>query len=198
MASPPEGDGRSTVEILGDERPLIRERWQALSRRARVTAAATTCVLVLGGVLAYAAAHHHPPPPPDPGDATTARITDVEMPHRTSPDFDITFRLAATSRVTYVGLAEGYGNIFVHERPGPGAVLRPGHARTLHALVDVYCASPHIRRDTPLLYETPDPHPDMPLLFAIVSNAKGRGVTPIVPTASQFDSISRAVREVCA
>ncbi|MFG2789343.1 hypothetical protein [Streptomyces sp. NPDC048419] len=197
MASPPEGDGRSTVEVLGDARPLIRERWQALSRRARVSIAATMCVLVLFGVLSYVAGNRHPPPPPDPGDATTARITDVEMPHRTSPDFDITFRIAATSRVTYVGLTEGYGNVFVHERPGP-TVLRPGHARILHARVDVYCAAPHIRRDTPLLYESPDPHPDMPLLFAIVSNAKGKGVTPIVPTATQSDSISRAVREVCA
>ncbi|MFJ9538678.1 hypothetical protein ACIRPX_15575 [Streptomyces sp. NPDC101225] len=198
MASPPEGDGLSTVEVLGEDRPLVRERWQALSRRARLTLAATTCVLVLGGVLAHIAVNRHPSPPPDPGDATSARITGVEMPHRTSPDFDITFRLAATSRVTYVGLTVGYGNVSVHERPLPGAVLRPGHARTLRARVDVYCGVPHVRRDTPLLYDAPDPQAGMPLLFAIVSNAEGRGVTPIIPTASQFDSISRAVREVCA
>ncbi|MFE7171875.1 hypothetical protein [Streptomyces sp. NPDC057616] len=197
MASPPAGDGHSTVEVLGEDRPLLRERWQELSRRARVALAATTCVLVLGGVLAYVAGNRHPPPLPDPGDATSARITDLEMPHRTSADFDITFRLAATSRVTYVGLTEGYGNVSVHERPAPGAVLRPGHARVLHARVDVYCGVPHVRRDTPLLYEDPDPHPGMPLLFAIVSNAGGQGVTPIIPTASQFDSISRAVQQVC-
>jgi hypothetical protein len=184
MASPPEGDGRSTVEILGDERPLVRERWQTLSRRTRVTVAATTCAVVLGGVLAYVVAHRPPPPPPDPAAATTVRITDVQMPPRLSPDFGITLRVAAASRVTFVGMAEGYGNLFLYELPVPGAVLLPGHARTLHVRLDVYCQTPHPRRGTPVL-------------FVIVRNTRGEGRAPVMPTRAQFAGITRAVNQVC-
>jgi hypothetical protein len=206
MASPPEGDGRSTTEILGHdweilghERPLVRERWQALSRRARVTVAVTSGAVLLGGGLAYAAANRPPPAPPDPGAAATARITAMEMPHRTGPDLGVTFALDTTSRVTFVGLTEGYDNVFVREPPGlgPGTVLRPGRARLLRAGLDFYCAAPRVRRDTRLLFETPHPRPGLPLLFVIVRNARGESTTPVVPTSAQFDTITRAVDRAC-
>ncbi|MFC8514915.1 hypothetical protein [Streptomyces sp. NPDC057257] len=185
MVSPPEGDDRNTVEILDTERPLFRERWRALSRRGRVLVTASACAIVLTGALGYVVATRPPPPPPDPVAATSIRITDVHIPDGTS-DFDVTLRAAATSPVTFVGTSEGYGNLVLYVSPVPGTSLTAGEAATLHARAIVCtCHSPLPPRGTPLLFVT-------------LRNDHGQGRAQVVPTAAQFDSIGRAVRQACA
>ena len=184
MVTPTDGDDPNVVEILGEDRPQLRERWRALSPRARATVAVAACTVALSALLGYVVATRPPPPPPDPVAATTARITDVEMPLRYHPDFAITLRVMAASRVTFTGLKDGYRNLFLFDLPAPGVALLPGQARTLHARLDVFCQTPLPRRGTPLL-------------FVAVRNARGEGRAPVVPTAVQFDSINRAVRLAC-
>ncbi|MBO4260757.1 hypothetical protein GRC12_44130, partial [Streptomyces griseorubiginosus] len=64
MVSPPEGGDRDAVEVLGADRPLLRDRWRALPRRVRWTATAATGAAVFTALLGYLAAHRPPPPPP--------------------------------------------------------------------------------------------------------------------------------------
>ncbi|WP_043680344.1 hypothetical protein [Streptomyces xylophagus] len=185
MVTPPEGDDRDVVEAPGADRALFRERWRALSRRARLLVTGTACVVVLGVLLGYVVTNRPTPPPPDPVAVTTARITFVEMPHRLHPDFGVTVRVETASRVTFTGLKDGYANLFVVDLPAPGIVLEPGQAHALHARLDVFCQTPFPRRGTPLL-------------FVAVRNAHGEGRAPVVPTDSQVKCIVRAVRLACA
>ncbi|GAA3818402.1 hypothetical protein GCM10022403_059760 [Streptomyces coacervatus] len=184
MVSPPEGDGPNTEEIVGDERPLVRERWQALSRRTRVTVAATTCAVVLSGVLAYVVANRPPAPPPDPVAATTVRITDVGLPVGLSPEFPVTLSATADSRVVLMGMQGGYDNLLLWVMPAPGAALPPGRARILHTRFNVFCHG-HV------------PRRGMPLLFVTVRNGRGEGLARVVPTEAQFDRLGQAVQKVC-
>ena len=184
MVTPPEGDDRDVVEILGADRPQFRERWRGLSRRSRVTIAASACVAVLGGVLGYVVENRPPPPPPDPAAVTTARITDVGMPAHLSPEFPVTLRVTADSRVMFTGMAGGYDNLLLWGMPAPGTALVPGQARTLHTRFNVFCHGHAPRRG-------------MPLLILIVRNERGEGRAQVVPTEAQFDRIGQAVRKAC-
>ncbi|MCH5674338.1 hypothetical protein [Streptomyces gilvus] len=183
MVTPSEGRDRDVVENIGADRPLLRERWQALSRRVRVTAAVSSGALALGALLAYAVATRPPPAPPDPVAATSVRITGVEMPQRYSLDFGITVRIASASPVTFTGTRQGYDG-FLQPLAARGAVLPPGHALVLHTRVNVYC-------------QLPLPSLGTPLLFVTVRNARREGQAPVVPTAAQFADISRAVQRIC-
>jgi hypothetical protein len=184
MVIPPDGDDRA-VEILGEDRPLLRDRWQALTRRARVTITAATCLVVLSALLGYALANRPPPAPPDPADATGVSIAQVRMPVDGSPYFGITFRVEATSAVTVVAAYEGYDNLVLYVSPVPGRRLYPGHVSTLTAQAVVCtCRTPHASRGTPLLYLS-------------VRNARGDRRIRVVPTATQFDRLEQALRLSC-
>src|SRR2546425_2702912 len=100
MVTPSEGEDRDLVENAGADRPLLRERWQALSRRTRATIAVSASVALLGALLGYVVATR---PPPDPVAATSVRITGVELPHRYGLDFGITLQVTSASLVTFTG-----------------------------------------------------------------------------------------------
>jgi hypothetical protein len=187
MVSPPEGGDRDAVEVLGADRPLLRDRWRALPRRVRRTATAVTCAAVFAALLGYLAAHRPPPPLPHPAATTTVRITRVGLPVGLDQDFPVTLRAEAASRVTYWGMRDRYEGqfVFLSVVPVPGIELRPGRARALHTRFIVFCHGRRPPRGTPLLY-------------VLVRNARGQESTPVVPTESQFDSLDRAVRKACA
>lgn len=184
MVTPPEGDDRDVVETFGADRPLLRERWQALSRRTRVTIAASISVVVLSGLADYVITHRAPPP--DPAAATHVRITDVGRPDYGSPFFGITLRMEVTSSVTVVAAENGYGDLVMYVGPVPGTPLDPGHARTLYAHAAVStCQLPHPPRGTPLLYLT-------------LRTARGDRLARVVPTQAQFERLDDALRLACA
>ncbi|MEU3341454.1 hypothetical protein ACWCQ1_45145 [Streptomyces sp. NPDC002144] len=183
MVTPSEGQDSDVVENMGADRPLLRERWQALSRRAQATIAVSSGALALGMLLGYAAATRPQPGPPDPVAATSVRITGVEMPHRYSLDFGITVRIASASPVTFTGTRQGYDG-FLQTRPAPGAALRPGQALFLHARINVYC-------------QLPLPPTGTPLLFVTVRNTRREGQAPVLPTAAQSADIDHAVQQIC-
>jgi hypothetical protein len=183
MVTPSEGQDRDVVENAGADRPLLRERWQALSRRTQVTFAVSSGALVLGALLGYVVATRPPPAPPDPVAATSVRITSVEMPQKDSLDFGITIRIASASPVTFTGTRQGYDG-FLQTRPVPGAALPPGQVLVLHTRINVYC-------------QLPLPPPGTPLLFVTVRNASREGRAPVVPSAAQFTDIDHAVQRIC-
>ncbi|MEU5045818.1 hypothetical protein [Streptomyces griseorubiginosus] len=183
MVTQPEDQGRDLVENAGADRPLLGERWRALSRRARVTIAMSSGALALGAVLGYVAATRPPPPPPDPVAATTVRITGVQLPQGSSLDFGVTIRVASASAVTLTGSRQGYDG-FLQIRPVPAAALPPGRALVLHTRLNVYC-------------QLPLPPPGTPLLFVTVRNTRREGRAPVVPTAAQTAAIDDAVERIC-
>lgn len=186
MVSPPEGGDTDVVEHHGADLPPLRERWRALSRRARVAATATTGAVVLAGALGYAVAHRPPPAEPDPAAVTTVRITEIGLPTGLEQDFSLTLRATTTAPVTYKGMKDRYEGeyVFLSAVPTPGAELLPGRARSLHIRVSVFCHGRRPPRGTPLMY-------------VLVRNSRGQGRAPVVPTAQQSDSIDRAVRKAC-
>ncbi|MER6282468.1 hypothetical protein [Streptomyces sviceus] len=183
MVTQPEDQGRDVVENVGADRPLLGERWRALSRRAQVTVAVSSGAVALGAILGYVAATRPPPPPPDPVAATTVRITGVQMPQGSSLDFGVTVRIASASAVTLTGTRQGYDG-FLQTRPVPVAVLPPGRALVLHTRLNVYC-------------QLPLPPPGTPLLFVTVRNTRREGRAPVVPTAAQTAAIYDAVQRIC-
>ncbi|MFE2419331.1 hypothetical protein [Streptomyces hokutonensis] len=185
MVTPPDGDDRDVVEVPGADRALFRERWRALSRRTRVTVAGAACVAALGALLGYVVTNRPPPPPPDPVAVTAVRITEVGRPAGLQQDFPLTLRAEAASRVTYLGMRDGYESLFLSVIPAPGTALLPGRARTLHTRVTVFCHAPFPRRGTALL-------------FVIVRNARGDGRAQVIPTDAQFTCVIRAMRHACA
>ncbi|KUM67420.1 hypothetical protein [Streptomyces griseorubiginosus] len=185
MVTQPGDQGRDVVENAGADRPLLGERWRALSRRAQVTIAVSSGAVALGAVLGYVAATRPPPPPPDPVAATTVRITGVQMPQGSSLDFGVTIRIASASAsaVTLTGSRQGYDG-FLQTRPVPVAVLPPGRALVLHTRLNVYC-------------QLPLPPPGTPLLFVTMRNDRREGRAPVVPTAAQTAAIDDAVQRIC-
>lgn len=151
-----------------------------MSRPVRVTVVGSVCAALLGVLLGYVVATR---PPPDPVAATSVRITAVEMPRRYTLDLGLTLRVASTAPVTLVGTRRGYDS-FLQTLPVPRAALLPGQVRILHTRLNVYC-------------QLPLPQQGTPLLFVTVRNARGEGRAPAVPTAAQFESIYRAVQEIC-
>ncbi|MEV6948498.1 hypothetical protein AB0N07_42600 [Streptomyces sp. NPDC051172] len=180
MWTAPDGDERELVEGFGDDRPLLGERWRALSRRVRVTVLGAVCAVLLGVLVGYVVATR---PPPDPVAATSVRITAVETPQRYTLDLGITLRVASASPVTLTGTRQGYDG-FLQTLPVPGAALLPGQVRILHTRLNVYC-------------QLPLPQPGTPLLFVTVRNARREGRAPVVPTTAQLAGIDRAVQQIC-
>jgi hypothetical protein len=75
--TPCDGQDRDVVENIGADRPLIRESWQAQSRREQVTLTVSSDALVLGLLLGYLMATRPSPKPSDPLADTSVRITAV-------------------------------------------------------------------------------------------------------------------------
>lgn len=180
MVTPPDGGERDVVEGFGDDRPLLGERWRALSRRVRVAVVGSVCAVLLGVLLGYVVATR---PPPDPVAATSVRITAVEIPQRYTLDLGITLRVTSASPVTLTGTRQGFDS-FLQTLPVPGAALLPGQVRILHTRLNVYC-------------QLPLPQQGTPLLFVTVRNARREGRAPVVPTAAQLAGIDRAVQQIC-
>ncbi|WP_158697173.1 hypothetical protein [Streptomyces hokutonensis] len=186
MVTPPEGDDRNTVEVLGTDRPLLVQRWRALSRRSRVTVAVSTSVVVLTALVGYLLASRPPPVPPDPAAATRITILHVSPPVVGSPYFGITFRVTATSSVRLVTTDEGYDDLTLFVDTLAGTTLAPGEVRLLDGQAAVCtCQLAHPPRGTPLLYLT-------------VRNARGYAKARLVPTDAQFDQIDDDIHRACA
>ena len=181
--TPSHGQDRDVVENVGADRPLLPERWQALSRRTQVTIAVSTGALTLGLLLGYHAATRPPPSPPDPLAATSVRINSVQMPHKYSLDFGITLRITSTSPITIAGTRQAYDGL-LQTPPAPGATLRPGRTLVLHTRINVYC-------------QLPLPPSRTPLLFITVRNTHREGQAPVLPTPAQATDINHAIQQIC-
>lgn len=185
MVTPPVGDDGDVVEVLGADRPLLKDRWRALSRRSRATAAVASSVVVLTALAGYVLAHRPPPAPPDPAAATSISILRVSPPVAGSPYFGITFRVAATSSVRLVTTDAGYDDLTLSVDRLSGTTLAPGEVRRLDGRAAVCtCQEAHPARGTPLLFLT-------------VRNARGTGKAQVVPTRAQFDQLDGALHRAC-
>jgi hypothetical protein len=181
MATPSDRD----ADILGEDRPRLRDRWNALSRRVRLILAASAGLALLATVLGYTFTHLPPAPPSDPLAATRIRITQVGVPAPGTQDFDFTLSATATTAVAIAKARGGYGNLILVLAPKPGSPAGPGHPLTFHAHATICtCYTAHPRRGTPLLYVT-------------LHNALGDRTAEVVPTAAQFSRIDRVVSRAC-
>ncbi|MFF4503980.1 hypothetical protein [Streptomyces sp. NPDC001401] len=184
MLTPSEGDGQGVIEILDADRPLFRELWRALSRRARAAVAASACLVVLTSLAGYFLSPRPASPAPVPAAGISVRITHVSVPKAYNPYFGITLRAAATSLVSVEGTREGYENLILYV-PLPGSPLAPGQARTLHVRAAVCnCWLPRPPHGTPLLYLT-------------VRTSRGDRHLSVVPTPAQYAQLDLDLRRSC-
>ncbi|MHC3471921.1 hypothetical protein ACYF6T_24935 [Streptomyces sp. 7R007] len=183
MVTSPEGD-RDVVEVLGTDQPPLRQRWRALSRRARLTVAASACAVVLAVSAGYLLAPRPSAPAPAPVAGTGVRIRQVGVPARGNPYFGITLRAAATSLVAVAGIREGYPDLILRI-PSPGRPLAPGRVRTLSVRAAVCdCWLPRPPLGTPLLY-------------LALRSPRGERYVAVVPTRARFARLDRVIRRSC-
>ncbi|MGY6025432.1 hypothetical protein [Streptomyces spinosirectus] len=182
--TPPEENRDDVVEVLDSSRPGLRERWQALPLRARVTVALSTCLVALTLLAGSFVVPRAASPAPTPVAGTRVRITHVGVPPSGSPYFELRLTATAASLVAIAGSREGYTDLILTVAL-PAAPLAPGQVRTLSVRAAVCnCWLPRPRRGTPLLYLT-------------LRTPHGQWHLAVVPTGAQFDQLDRILRRTC-